>query len=215
LECSGSRTFRLASYTSKRLVETVEENLDCLQKILEFNKGNNLLFFRLASGLVPFASHPTNTYPWQEHFKNRFREIGDFIKENNMRVFIHPGCFTIINSIDENIFQRSVANLEYHADVLNLMGLSSEAKIQIHIGGVYKNKFESMQRFARRFLKLPFKVARRLAIENDERFFTLVDCLLISRDTGIPVIMDYFHHELNNTGEELTDVFSLVRDTWR
>jgi UV DNA damage endonuclease len=215
LECSSSRTFRLVSYNEKRLIETVEENLDCLRKILRFNQANNLLFFRLTSGLVPFASHSVNTYPWQKHFSAQFQEIGDFIKENQMRISTHPGHFTLINSPDEDIFQRSVSDLEYHADILDLMNLGTDAKIQIHVGGVYKNKYESMQRFMRRFLKLPFKVMRRLVIENDEHSYTLADCLLISKSIGIPVVMDYFHHELNNTGEKLSDIFLLVRDTWQ
>jgi UV DNA damage endonuclease len=215
LECSSSRTFRLASYSEQRLVDTVEENLYCLRKILRFNQANSLLFFRLTSGLVPFASHPVNTYPWQKHFSEQFQEIGGFIRESGMRISTHPGHFTIINSTDEDIFDRSVADLEYHADLLDLLGLGTDAKIQIHVGGVYNNKYESSERFIKRFLKLPLKVARRLAIENDERSYTLADCLFLSKRIGIPVIMDYFHHELNNNGEKLADIFLLVKDTWK
>jgi len=54
LDCSSARTFRLASYSEKRLIETVAANLACLEKIIDYNKTKNILFFRITSNLVPF-----------------------------------------------------------------------------------------------------------------------------------------------------------------
>ncbi len=64
LNCRSSRTFRLENYSEERLIETIENNLNCLAKILEFNYNNNILFFRITSDLIPFASHPIMKFGW-------------------------------------------------------------------------------------------------------------------------------------------------------
>ncbi|UCE97043.1 MAG: UV DNA damage repair endonuclease UvsE [Candidatus Bathyarchaeota archaeon] len=213
--CKSSRTFRLKSYSEKRLKETIRDNLDCLGKILRFNLRHNILFFRITSDLVPFASHPICKFDWQGSFGKRFKEIGDFIKSCGMRISMHPDQFTLINSIDSRVFENSGRELVYHAQVLDLMELDASAKIQIHIGGVYGDKEASMRRFVERFEMLDEIVKRRLVIENDNRCYNLRDCLKISAVVGIPVLFDVFHHEVNSSGETTKEAYELFTPTWK
>jgi len=215
LGCQGNKTFRLKSYSESRLIEAVNNNLSCLLKILRFNLENRILFFRITSDLIPFASHPICKFKWQLHFKDRFKEIGRFIKKHRLRISMHPDQFTLINSINEEIFNRSRRELLYHARVLDLMGLGPDAKIQIHIGGVYGDKPSSIKRFISRFNLLDMAVRRRLVIENDDLSYTLKDCLLISRKTNTPVLFDIFHHSLNSSGESVTSGIKQAQKTWR
>jgi UV DNA damage endonuclease len=214
LSCRSSRTFRLASYSDERMRSTIEENLNCLQQILEFNRDHDLLFFRITSDLIPFASHPICTFPWHKTFKKKFKAIGDFIKKHDMRVSMHPDQFVLINSLDDGIFQRSVAELIYHAEVLDLLGADATAKIQIHVGGIYGNKRKSMERFVKRFYLLPDAVKKRLVIENDERLYSVNDCLHIHQETNLPLVFDVFHFFCYNNGEGIREMFSEVCRTW-
>ncbi|UCG84126.1 MAG: UV DNA damage repair endonuclease UvsE [Dehalococcoidia bacterium] len=215
LDCKGDRTFRLKSYSEERLVETVDNNLNCLFEILRFNVAHNLLFFRITSDLVPFASHPICKFDWQSHFHNKFQEIGNYIRTNDIRISMHPDQFTLINSPDKGVFERSLQELIYHAHVLDLMELNTSAKIQLHIGGVYKDKITSINRFVERFNELPDLVSKRLVIENDDRSYTLQDCLEVSSITDIPILLDSFHHEVKNSGESQAEAVSLASSTWR
>jgi len=215
LECRSNRTFRLKSYSDERLKETVKNNLDCLSKILEFNAENNVLFFRITSDLVPFASHPVCRFPWQSHFEEKFKDVGDFVKSQGMRVSTHPGQYTVLNSRDMGVFERSVGELFYHCEVLDLMGLDLSAKVQIHVGGVYKDRELSRERFAERFCKLDDLIKRRLVIENDEKSYSLEDCLWVSDQTGVPVVFDLLHHRLKNNGESLKEAFEGFIPTWK
>jgi UV DNA damage endonuclease len=89
------------------------------------------------------------------------------------------------------------------------MALDATAKIQVHVGGIYNDKEASIRRFVDRFNKLPYQVRKRLVIENDDRSHTLRDI------TGIPVLLDSFHHQVNSSGDNLVKAVSLASSTWR
>lgn len=209
------KTFRLASYSDEKLKETICYNLANLWKVLEFNVHHNLKFFRIGSGLVPLASHPVCVFSWQKFFKKEFLKIGEYIKKNDLRISMHPDQFTLINALDKEIVSRSVKEIKYHAEVLDLFRLDSRHKIQIHVGGIYGDKKKSIARFISNYRKLPEKIKNRLAVENDERLFSLKDCLLISKQTGAPVILDALHHKLNNNGESLAQAVKDAAKTWK
>lgn len=212
--CSANKTFRLALYSEERLIETVAANLACLQKILAWNAERGILFFRITSDLVPFASHPVCTFRWQEHFRSELSETGEFIRKSGTRISMHPDQFIILNAPDKEVVARSIAELAYHASVLDGMGLDATAKIQLHIGGVYGDKEASLARFARVYESLDPAIRRRLVIENDDQRFTAADCLEIHEQTGIPVLFDVFHHACNNAGEDVKDVLLKTGETW-
>ncbi|MFD2514620.1 UV DNA damage repair endonuclease UvsE [Pontibacter locisalis] len=216
LDCSSSRTFRLASYSEERLIETVEQNLACLRQILKYNVENGLLFFRLTSDLVPFASHEVNQYNWQEHFRMTFRRLGAYIKNNNMRISMHPDQFVVLNSPNPQTVKNSVAELVYQGSVLDLMELDTTAKLQIHGGGAYGDKPSAIQRFAEVYQTMvPDAVKARLCVENDDRTYTLQDCLHLHELTGMPVIFDNLHHECINNGEPMREAVQMAAATWQ
>jgi len=213
--CTANRTFRLASYSDDRLLETVRANIACLEKILAWNRDHGILFFRITSDLVPFASHPVCTAPWQETFAGDLAEIGKFIRKTGMRISMHPDQFIILNAPDPGIVQRSIAELAYHAELLDLMELPATAKIQLHVGGVYGDAAQSIDRFVRTYGTLDPVIRRRLVVENDDRRFTASDCLSIHDRTGIPVLFDVFHHACANRGEDVKTMIDRVRKTWK
>ena len=138
--CTPNHVFRLANYTNEKCLEVTEQNLKCLEKILEYNAEHGFYFFRISSQTVPFASHPICTVDWVKHFSPILRRLGEYIKKNDFRISMHPDQFCLINAKDENIIQKSVAELNYHCQFLDEMQLDASAKIQIHVGGIYGDK---------------------------------------------------------------------------
>ncbi|TXT60410.1 MAG: UV DNA damage endonuclease [Promethearchaeota archaeon] len=154
-------------------------------------------------------------FNWQNYFNKELKKIGDFIKENKMRITMHPGQYTVLNSNKENVYRRSIEDLRYHTELLDLMQLNSTAKVQIHVGGVYGQKKKSLQRFIARYKELDEHIRERLIIENDERSYNLEDCLTINKSTEIPIVFDIYHHEIYNNGKNLREAFKDVRKTWK
>ena len=208
-------TFRLKSYTETRFKETVLNNLDYLLSLLKFNKINSIYFFRISSDIIPFASHPVCEINWRDTFKTKLREIGDFITQNNMRVSMHPDQFVILNSKNEDIVKNSIRELKYHCELLDSMNLPYSAKIQIHGGGVYGEKEKAKRNFVYNFSKLvEGNLKKRLVIENDDRSYSLKDCLDINTETDIPIVFDTFHHECLNNGETIQQALSSFIKSW-
>jgi UV DNA damage endonuclease len=214
LGCTPSHSFRLASYAPARLEATVAANLDCLKRMVEFNARHGLLFLRITSDLVPFASHPVCRFDWKSRFAAEFASIGRAIRRHRLRISMHPDQFVLINAQDYRIVEASFAELEYQAALLDLFGLDLSARLQIHIGGLYGDRESSLNRFVANFLRLAPPVRRRLTIENDDRSYPLADCLRLHEKTGIPVLLDTLHHDILNHGESLGQALALAGRTW-
>ncbi len=128
---------------------------------------------------------------------------------------MHPGQFVILNSDDEKIIQSSIRELHYHFKVLETMSLSYDAKIQVHVGGVYGNKETAKSRFIKNFNSLEESLRRIIIIENDDRSYLIEDCLDINKETGIPIVFDTLHHECLNNNEMIIDALVSSSNTWK
>lgn len=214
LGISAARTFRLASYSDERLYETVASNLEALERILVWNVEHKISVFRISSGTIPFGSHPVLTANWRARFSAELATIGNLITSSGMRTNMHPGQYTLLNSPREDVVERSIAELAYHADLMDLMGLDRTHKFQIHTGGVYGDKELAIHRFVASYHRLPEGIKQRLVIENDERQFSFADNLRVYEETGVPLLFDTFHHQIYNEGEPVHEGVAQAMPTW-
>ncbi len=205
----------LRTATPERLRGLIARNLADLQAILTHNLEHDWRLFRIGSSFIPFASHPINTIPWWCEFKEELTSIGRFVRTHNMRLSLHPGQFTVLNSPNPKTVQHAIAELMYSARLLDQMGLDSSHKIVIHIGGSYGDKAAAMRRFCQVVRQLPEFVRARLTIENDERIYTPADVLHLSRQTGLPVVFDNLHYQANPGPGNLDSLLADIFHTWQ
>lgn len=135
-------------------------------------------------------------------------------KANGLRLSMHPGQFTVLNSPHSRIRKASVAEMAYSVRFLDALDLNGEHKSVIHVGGVYGDKVLAMKRFVAQANNLPEVIRHRLVIENDERSYSVADVLSISDDCGRPVVFDNLHNRAKPSGE-ISELMPRVFRTWR
>ncbi|MGE5626622.1 MAG: UV DNA damage repair endonuclease UvsE [Solirubrobacterales bacterium] len=183
--------------SDEKLLELIEYNLNSLENIINYNIKNNIKLFRISSDLIPFGSSPVNKLLWEKIFQDKFTKIGKEIRGNGIRVSMHPGQYTVLNSPNNDVVFRAVEDLNYHYRVLEALGVNNENKIVLHIGGIYGDKQSGIKRFIENFNKLDSKIKGRIVIENDHKSYNINDVLEIGNGLKIPVIFDNLHHKLN------------------
>ena len=188
-------------------------------KILEWNRMNGIKLFRLSSAIVPWGDHIdiTQLKDYKE-IKSELKKAGDFAKFHNMRINSHPGPFVVLTSPKEEVVYNAIADLELHAKIFDMMGLSKTPynNINIHCNGVYGDKKSAMDRFCKNFKRLSKSVQSRLTVENDDKatMYSVLDLMYIHNKIGIPIVFDYHHHQFCTGGLTEEDALKLASTTW-
>lgn len=198
-----------------RLENVARENLNNTIRLLWHNIAEGIKLYRFSSQLIPLANHPLGQiWDWQEVLTEELTKIGQIIKENDLRVSTHPGQYTVINTKTAKTFQSAIADLTYHDDVLTAMGLDDNAVMVVHVGGVYNDKAEALERFITNFRRLPESIQRRIVIENDDTSYSIKDVLYLCDTLQRPMVLDVHHHNCYNQGEDLEEYLPRIFATW-
>lgn len=198
-----NRTMRKATLDQKGLAyqsQLALQNVTDLIYILEWNRFNKISFFRMSSDMIPWANTiDLETLPDFKKISEALKKAGDFAKFHNMRLTMHPGPFTTLSSPSQNVVDNGIKDLESHAKVMDLMGLSRTPfnKLNIHMGGTHGDKMACMQRFCDNFSRLSDGVKTRLTLENDDKksLYTVQDLMFVHERIGVPIVFDYHHHK--------------------
>lgn len=212
------KTTRKANATSERLTELIQNNLASMENMIDYNIKHGIKMYRISSDIIPFGSDlETNQLDWTSLFNETLKELGEKIKAHDIRVSMHPGQYTVLNSLDEDVVTRAVLDLEYHTQFLDALEVDDSHKIILHIGGVYGDKDAAKSRFIEVYKRLSDRVRARLIIENDHSLYTVSDVLEISEATGAPVVYDNLHNACNPSDPTVSDTewIKKAKETWK
>ena len=204
----------------EELKTKIINNLQDLLVMIQWNEDHGIKVFRLSSELFV---HKTN--PKVENYTFDFaipllKEIGILANKYNQRLTFHPGQYNVLASKTKKAYIQTLLDLEYHADVLDLMGMDKHSVIVIHGGGVYGEKKQTKKRWCENYKKLPDKIKNRLVLENCEHSYSIVDCLEMSDICGVPIVFDTHHFKCYNDlhpleeFEEAEYYIPLILATW-
>jgi len=126
----------------------------------------------------------------QRHCEKIFGPIGDRARELDVRLSFHPGQFCCIVSENPGIVERSLLELEYHADMARWMGYGKtklDFKINVHLSGKL-----GVDGFDAAWSQMSPELRNCLTLENDEYQIGLDD--LVSLKDKVGIVLDVHHH---------------------
>ena len=217
LDITTSKTYTYTKYKetkdNKKLEEIIEQNLHNLIEILKYNIKNNIHFYRLSSNIIPLATHKEVNINYLDKYKKYYKTISNLINKNNLRVDLHASPYCILNSTKKEVIENTMASLKYYYNLLNIMNIKNKLVI-LHIGSNEFGKKNSLTRFINNFKLLPKHIQDIIAIENDDKTFTIDDCLSIREKINIKIVLDYHHFLCNNTNNNIEDYLKEIFNTW-
>ncbi|HZK29064.1 MAG TPA: UV DNA damage repair endonuclease UvsE [Clostridia bacterium] len=211
------RACALKNANQTMLGELTRSNLAALDHMLDYNTQNGIQFLRVSSDIVPFASHPDVEFSWDKLFRDRLVSLGEKAREAGIRLSMHPGQYTVLNSPHEDVVNRAVMDLTYHCHFLDALGMGKECKIILHVGGAYGNKQAALKRFRDNYKMLDPSIRQRLVIENDDKIYNIDEVLQLGQTLSIPVVFDNLHNAVHPSGQEkqAREWIELCRKTWK
>jgi len=207
-----------------KLAGVVSHNLGAVRRQIAHVAGRPALerLHRLSSDLLPGYTHPACREFYRDPDLRRLIEeelaaAGRLAREGGVRLSMHPGQFCVIASANPSAMANGVAEFEYHAEVMSLMGYGGGwhphgAHINIH-GGARAVGPEGIRGGIGRLSE----TARNLiTIENDEVSFGLDDLLPLA--DAVPLVLDLHHHWIKSEGEYIEpedERIGRIASSWR
>ncbi len=190
-------------------------NLDTTLRLLKHNVASEIHFYRLTSKLVPLATHEAlANWDYMQPLLGKLHEIGGFVKEHDLRIDFHPDHFVLINSLKPDVLKSSIVTLTMHKKLLLGMGIDTNHRCVMHVGGNYKDTEKSLERFVDNWMLVPHEIQQMIMLENDDTSFTLEDTLYLCEKLEIPLVFDYHHHLAHHRNPDWQAHWDRVVQTW-
>ena len=185
------------------LGELTLANCKDLARVIQYNQEKNIRFFRMSSVLQPWMGvHDIRTFPQFEEIRTALEFAGNLARKYGQRLSFHPSHFVKLAAETDSLVEKSIAELEGHSYLLDLMGFipaTPENKINIHVGGVYGDKPSTLQRWAKNYKRLSPNCRARVTVENDDvaSAYSVDDLLELHRlcDGTLPIVFDFHHYK--------------------
>lgn len=206
-----------------RLIELTRHNIAALLLQLDDVAARPPLqrLFRIVSSLLPAYNHPLGIHYREGELRalveGGLAEAGRRALKHGIRISMHPGQYCVLNASTETALQNSLGELEYHTDILRMMGLAGGwhphgTSLNIHGGG----RAAGVGLFRSNMALLSEDTRNLLTVENDEVSYGVDDLLPLA--DALPIVVDFHHHWIASRGEYIRPEdprLDTVRSSWR
>ncbi len=204
-------------YVSELIIENLKDTL----KVLDYNLKNHIYIYRLSSDSFPWMSeYEFSDLPNFKLIQILMTQIGDKIKSSNIRVSYHPGPFNVLASETPSVVEKTIKELNKHAELMDLMGLEKTTfyPINIHINTTKPTREEASERFCEQFKNLSESCKLRLVVENDDgqnQYSVKMLYDWVHTKIGIPITFDQHHFNYGPQDQSMEEALRLAHSTWK
>lgn len=187
-----------------------------VREVLLYLAAQHIRLYRLADDLAPYADGARGPAMEQQidACADLLAETGALAQAHSIRLTMHLPLWLALASPDEALAARSAAAIVARARLLAALGCGPSSIMVMHIGGAHAERAATLGRWAARFAALPALARGRIAIEPDDAW-SLPDLLWLHEATGVPIVFDALHHQLNNPARiPLGAGLALALATW-
>lgn len=192
------------------------ENAAALVDVLRYCRELAIGAFRIPSGLFPLATHPVSGYGLEalanaDDVRAHLIAARDCAAAAGIRLSFHPDQFIVLNSVHETVVASSVAELEWQAELAEVVGADV---ICLHGGSTFGGADEAIGRLLAGIDRLTPRTRTRLALENDDRCFSAIELLPACLAADVPLVLDAHHHRVLDGGLSIDDATDWALATW-
>jgi UV DNA damage endonuclease len=204
-------------YVSELIILNLKDTL----KVLEYNIKNDILIYRMSSESFPWMSeYEFSDLPKINTIKRLLKNIGDYIKDNSMRCGFHPGPFNVLASENPVVVEKTIKELDKHAELMDLMGLEQTTfyPINIHINTTKPTRELAAERFCKEFENLSESCKKRLVVENDDGANQYSVKMLydwVYKVIEVPITFDQHHFNYGPQDQTMEEALRLAHSTWK
>jgi len=199
------------------LSERILHNVKLTTQIIKHCSFNKISHYRLSSKLFPLITDPTleiqiDDLSHVKEIKAELADAGQTAKDLDISISIHPDQFNVLASEKPEVADKTVQELNFHAWILDEMGMpqSYDCPINIHPSVSTKDPTDAnlkkiADRFWQSFQKANDGVKKRLVIENEDK--GCWNCMnlfkyfhIYTRETyghSFPLTYDNLHNKCN------------------
>ena len=218
-----NRTCRKITFKQKGMTHVSSlalQNIRDLIEIVKWNEQNGFKVYRMSSDMFPWMSeYELKDLPDFQKISTLLKGVGNLALKYGQRLSFHPGPFNVLGSPNPTLVQKTIKELNQHAEIMDIMGLpqSHFYPINIHCNGVYGDKMATMGRWASNYLNLSKSAQARLVVENDDKgsMYSVKDLYEgIFSAVKVPITFDFHHHRFQTGGLSEQEAFELAMSTW-
>ncbi|WP_437998945.1 hypothetical protein WMF26_02080 [Sorangium sp. So ce185] len=165
-------------------------NAEYVRRSVAHSTGLGFTAHRISSDLFPLL----DIAPGARMLVPDLRSVRRAAERGGVHLSNHPSQFVVLSSPHEEVLMNSLAVMNDQGWVMDLLG--AQGSITLHGGGVHGDRERTAARLRAGIARLAPPALARLALENDERCWTVPE-LLEATGGEVPIVFDNLHWAAN------------------